>query len=746
MSCSACSAAVERAVKRINGVENVDVNLLSKNMNCEYDDKIVFENDIINAIKKAGFDATIEKVANTSESSQQTEPTTKKDSFTNIKTRLIVSICFLIPLMYISMGHMIGLPFTNIFHNTQNAITFAFTQFLLTLPIIYVNRKFFFVGFKALSNRSPNMDSLVAVGSLAAMIYGVFAIYMLGYGLGKNSDEIVSHYIMNLYFESAAMILTLVTVGKFLEERSKAKTNSAITKLLDLSPKNAIILKDNIEKEIPVSEIMIDDIIIIKPGEKIPVDGIIVDGNSSLDQSALTGESIPADKTIGDNVLSASINIDGFLKIQAKKVGKDTTLAHIIKLVENASNSKAPIAKMADKVSGVFVPIVMLISLISIIVWLLLGKGFEFSLGIGIAVLVVSCPCALGLATPVAIMVAMGRSASKGILVKSAESLEILHSVDTVVFDKTGTITVGKPSVTDIVSNNIDSVSNADFIRIASSLEMQSEHPLSKAICEFAKKENIKSLKATNFKAIFGKGVTAEIENQTYYGGNKSYMDELFIDTTELTKKADELAYQGKTPLYFATDKKILGIIAVADTIKDTSKIAIEKLKSNKIKVIMLTGDNKITANAIKSQLSIDEVIADVFPQNKEEIIQNFQSEGKIVAMVGDGINDSPALSRANVGIAVGNGTDIAIDSADIVLMKNDLRDVYNAITFSKKVIANIKQNLFWAFFYNVLGIPIAAGILFIPFGITLSPMIASIAMSFSSVFVVTNALRLYKK
>ncbi|MEG1441831.1 MAG: heavy metal translocating P-type ATPase [Oscillospiraceae bacterium] len=741
MSCSACSAAVEKAASRLDGVKVASVNLLGKTMFVEYNEKVLSPDDIIKAVTAIGFSAILEPKSDKKDIVKNTAPAPDNE-FTNVKTRLIVSLCFLIPLMYVAMGHMIGLPFTRFFHEVQNAIAFGFTQFLLTLPIIYVNRKFFFVGFKALWRKSPNMDSLIAVGSTAALVYGVFSIYMMGHGLGTGNSDLVNHYMMNLYFESAGMILTLVTVGKFLEERSKGKTNTAITKLMDLSPKEAVVLRGGIETTVSVEEIVMDDIIIIRPGEKIPVDGVIIEGASSLDQSALTGESIPVDKSLGDTVMSASINIDGTLKIKATKVGKDTTLAHIIELVENASSSKAPIARLADKVSGIFVPIVMLIAVLSVVIWLILGQGFEFSLGIGIAVLVVSCPCALGLATPVAIMVAMGQSASKGILVKSAESLEILHSVNTVVLDKTGTITVGKPSVTDI----IPLIDTTEFINIAVALESYSEHPLSKAVCEYAKNfPSEKNKKAENFKAIFGKGITATIDGQKYFAGNKSYMTELLIDTSSLTEKANLLSHNGKTPLYFAKEGKFLGIIAVADTIKPSSFEAINRLKALKVKVLMLTGDNVITANAIKGKLSIDEVIADVLPENKEQIIKKLQNNKNIVAMVGDGINDSPALSRADVGIAVGNGTDIAIDSADIVLMKNDLNDVANAIIFSKKVMRNIKQNLFWAFFYNVLGIPIAAGILFIPFGIILSPMIAAAAMSFSSIFVVTNALRLYK-
>lgn len=735
MSCSACSLSVEKAVKKLEGVKSADVNLLGKDMICEFDESVLKQADIISAVDRAGFFATAKDA-----SPKTDELPMAVDKFTNVKTRLIVSICFLVPLMYIAMGHMLGLPFTEVFHAPHNAVTFGLTQLLLTLPILYVNRNFFIIGFKSLFKRSPNMDTLVAVGSTAALVYGVFAIYMMGYGLGTDNIPLVQNYMMNLYFESAGMILTLVTVGKFLEERSKGKTNSAIKKLIDLSPKTATVLKEGKEVVVDVEDIAVSDIIIIKSGEKIPVDGIIIEGSASIDLSALTGESLPLDKSVGDTLMSASINLNGYVKMKATKVGNDTTLSQIIELVESASASKAPVAKLANKVSGIFVPIVMAIALVATAVWLILGYSVEFALGIGISVLVVSCPCALGLATPVAITVAMGKSASNGILIKNAESLEILHSVDTVLLDKTGTITVGKPSVTDVISI----IDEKQFIQIATSIEKQSEHPLSKAICEFGK--DVELLQVDNFKAVFGKGLSASIDNEKFFVGNNLYMKELGVSLGAHENFANEFAKNGKTPLYFAKENNLIGIIAVADTIKDTSKLAIANLKALGINVSMLTGDNKITAEAIKKQLDIDEVFADVLPQNKEEIVAKLQAQNKIVAMVGDGINDSPALSRANVGIAIGNGSDIAIDSADIVLMKNDLNDVASAITFSKKVMRNIKQNLFWAFFYNVIGIPVAAGLLFIPFAIVLNPMIASAAMSLSSIFVVTNALRLYKQ
>ncbi|PWM45932.1 MAG: copper-translocating P-type ATPase [Clostridiales bacterium] len=727
MHCAACSASVERAVKRLDGVKSANVNLLAENMICVFDNNKISTEKIIKAIEKAGFSAYTD------------EPIQKKgDNYTSEKTRLIISICFLIPLMYISMGHMLNLPLTQYFHHIQNVVAFGLTQLLLTLPVLYVNRKFFFVGFVSLFRRSPNMDTLVAVGSLAAVIYGIFSIYMTAYGAATNNTEIVHTYTSNLYFESAAMILTLVTVGKFLEERSKGKTNSALKKLLDLSPKTATVMRNGNEVKISAADILVGDTVIIKPGEKIPVDGTITEGSSTLDQSALTGESVPVDKTVGDNLMSASLNINGSLKMRADKVGKDTTLSQIIQLVEEAGGSKAPVARLADKISGIFVPIVMTIAFITTIIWIFIGKPFDFALSMGISVLVVSCPCALGLATPVAITVGLGKSASNGVLIKDAAALEKLHSINAVVLDKTGTITVGKPSVTDV----IDTGDKDLLINIAATLEKPSEHPLSKAITEYANRE---VYKAEKFKAVFGKGVTAEINNKPCFGGNEAYMKELSVDISALSEKAAELAKHGKTPLYFACERTFLGIIAVADTVKETSIPAIKKMHEQKLRVIMLTGDNTVTANAIKKTVGVDEAISDVLPQDKEKVIAKLQAENNFVAMVGDGINDAPALSRADVGIAVKSGSDIALDSADIVLMKNDLYDIPKTITFGKRVMRNIRQNLFWAFFYNTLGIPIAAGILYPAFGITLSPMLAAAAMSLSSVFVVSNALRLYK-
>jgi len=734
MTCSSCSSHVEKAVCKLNGIENVNVNLLSNNMVVEYNDDIVSNNEIINAVIDAGYGARVSD--KTEEKRHISKDTDKNSSLKSMKKRLIISICFLIPLMYIAMSHMLPVPqfIKNIFHGTENSITFAITQVLLLIPIIYLNRNYFIVGFKRLFKGTPNMDSLIAIGSSSAILYGIFAIYMIGYGLGHNRLDIVQNYSMNIYFESAGTILTLITLGKYLEAKSKGKTSDAISKLINLAPKTAIVLRDK-EIEIPVEEILVGDIIIIKPGAGIPVDGIIIEGSSSLDESSITGESMPVSKTVGDNIISGTVNRSGYFKMKATKVGQDTTLSKIIKLVEEASNSKAPISKLADKVSGIFVPTVIIIAIIATVFWLLQGQSFEFALSIGIAVLVISCPCALGLATPVAIMVGTGKGAENGILIKSAESLELLHSVDTVVLDKTGTITEGKPKVTDIISK----IPENEFLKIAGGLEKNSEHPLAEAILEKAKE--IDEIK--NFSSIPGRGVQGIVNGITYFGGNLAFMQENNIDTKEFEEQCNKLLKQGKTVLYFAEEQNLIGIIAVADTIKKDSYKAIQEFKKKNFEVVMLTGDDKIVAEAIGNSLNIDKVISEVLPQDKENEILNLQKQGKKVAFVGDGINDSPALVRSDVGLAIGSGTDIAIESADIVLIKNSLLDVVTAINLSKAVIRNIKMNLFWAFFYNSIGIPVAAGVFYLNFGLKLSPMLGAAAMSLSSVCVVTNALRL---
>lgn len=782
MTCSSCSAHIEKAVNKLEGIKKANVNLLSNNMTVEYDEKVLNDNEIIHAVEKEGYGASLhetKKQSNANNRNDSQSPNNNnshnnnngqnpnnnnsqsnnnnqnkkenidqtKENIKSMKHRLIISICFWIPLMYVSMYHMFnewfGLPIptliNDLFHGNENAITFGFTQFLLLLPIIYVNRNYFIVGFKKLFKGSPNMDSLIAIGSTAATIYGIFAIYMIGYGLGHNQMELVERYSMDIYFESAGTILTLITVGKYLETKSKGKTSDAISKLINLAPKTATVLRDGKEIELNIEEIVVGDIVIIKPGASIPVDGVIIEGSSAIDQSSITGESIPIEKTVGETIISGTINKNGYLKMKATKVGDDTTLSQIIQLVEEASNSKAPISKIADKVSGVFVPTVIIIAFITIIVWLLAGQSFEFALTMGIAVLVISCPCALGLATPVAIMVGTGKGAEKGILIKSAESLELLHTVDIVVLDKTGTVTEGKPKVTDIVSN----IGENELLKIAGSLENNSEHPLAEAIIERVKEQQIKISEVKDFTAISGRGVKGKIDGVNYFGGNVLFMEEKNIELGNLKTKGEEFLNLGKTVLYFANQERVLGIIAVADTIKETSYQAIQELKNRKMEVVMLTGDNKIVAETIGNNLGIDKVVAEVLPQDKEKEVANLQAKGKKVAFVGDGINDSPALVRADVGIAIGSGTDIAIEFADVVLMKNSLLDVVTAIDLSKAVIRNIKMNLFWAFFYNAIGIPIACGVFYPAFGLKLNPMIGAAAMSLSSVCVVANALRL---
>lgn len=737
MSCAACSAAVEKAVGRLDGVESAQVNLLAKSMVCVYDESKTGADAVIAAVEKAGFGA-----AELAERERTAEPKKEKaaagDGFTAIRTRLWVSIVFLALLMYVSMGHMLGLPLPGFLHGTQNALPFAFLQFLLTLPVLYVNRKFYFNGFRALAHRAPNMDSLVAVGSAAAMLYGVIAIFMIGAALGRGDWDTVERYRTNLYFESAAMILTLVTVGKFLEERSKGKTGAAIAKLLDLSPKTATVLRDGEERVIPAEEILTGDVVLLKPGERVPVDGVVLEGSSAVDQSALTGESIPVTKDEGKAVMSASVNMTGFLKIRATRVGQDTTLARIVALVEEASSSKAPISKLADKVSGIFVPAVMAIAVVAGAAWLLAGRGVEDALNACISVLVISCPCALGLATPVAIMVSTGRCAQMGILIKSAEALELLHAADTVVLDKTGTITVGKPSVTDVVE-----CASGRLLPVAAALEKKSGHPLADAVVRYA--ADAEPAEVSAFTDVTGKGIRGIIDGRPCYGGSGAYMEELGVDVSAVREQAQRFAEDGKTPLFFACETELLGVIAAADTVKETSAAAIRRMKADGCEVIMLTGDNETTANAVRRKLDLDRVIADVLPQDKERVVRELQAEGRKVIMVGDGINDSPALARADIGIAIGSGADIAVEEADVVLMKSDLNDVPTAIECSRQTMRNIKQNLFWAFFYNTLGIPLAAGALYPVWGITLNPMIGAAAMSLSSLFVVTNALRLYR-
>ena len=742
MSCAACSAKVERVVGKLDGVENVSVNLLTNSMQVEYKEDKLSSNDIIKNIADAGYGASL-ATATKQKKEEKSIKKTNDDAIASMKFRLKVSIVFLAILMYFSMGSMIGLPLPKFLSGEGNPVGFALTQLLLVLPVMYVNRKYYISGFKSLFHLSPNMDTLIAVGTVAAFTYGVIAIYVMGYALNNADMHTVTEYRMNLYFESVSMILTLITLGKFFETGSKARTTDAISKLIDLSPKRANVLRDGVEENILTEDVVVGDIVIVRPGESIPVDGMIIEGSTSVDESAITGESIPVQKEKGDKLIAATINKNGSVRIKATEVGEDTAISRIIALVEEASSSKAPIAKMADKVAGVFVPIVMGISLITFIVWLALGYDFSFALNCAIAVLVISCPCSLGLATPVAIMVGTGKGAENGILIKSADALETTHSIDTVVLDKTGTVTEGKPVVTDILAFDID---ENEFLKLAAGVESASEHPLAEAIVEKAKEKNLGIVSPTEFQAISGRGIVASVRGSKIIAGNEQAIKEQYgnsEDFTEVFKKGNELATQGKTPMYFGKDNKLLGIIAVADTIKKDSKEAIQALKNRNIDVVLLTGDHKNTAMAIAKEAGIKKVIAEVLPTDKEEHIRELIKAGHKVAMVGDGINDSPALARADVGIAIGAGTDIAIESADIVLMHSSLKDVATAIDLSKAVIRNIKQNLFWAFFYNSIGIPLAAGVFYLSLGWKLSPMFGAAAMGMSSVCVVSNALRL---
>ena len=760
MTCSACSSHVEKSVGKLTGVENVSVNLLTNSMQVEFDENKLDTAGIIKAVEDAGYGAAVKdghaksgtKTSGQSDSQENSGLSAVEQNVKNMKKRLIVSLIFWIPLMYVSMGHMIYQwlnipmpPFTmNFLHGNENAITYAFTQFLLLLPILIANHKYFKNGFKTLWHRSPNMDSLIAIGAGAAILYGIFAIYRIGYAMGHGDMAVVHQYAHDLYFESAGTILTLITIGKYLETKSKGKTSEAITKLLNLAPKTVTAVRDGVEQVVDAADVEKGEIFLVKPGESVAVDGIVLEGKSSFDESAITGESIPVPKQEGDTIVSASINKSGLIRAKATKVGEDTTIAQIIRLVEEASSSKAPIAKMADKIAGVFVPAVITIALITGVIWLISGATFEFAMSTAIAVLVISCPCALGLATPVAIMVGTGKGAENGILIKSGDALETAHQIDTVVLDKTGTITQGKPVVTDIICAAGKNADKTQLLQIAGSLEKGSEHPLAEAIVNYCVTNNISLEKVTDFNALFGKGIEGTVSGTHYYAGNEKMMEEKGISlSTEQKNQIQALAKQGRTPLLFADEKQFLGIVAVADVVKPTSKEAVQKFRNYGIHVIMLTGDNEVTAQAIKEQVGIDEVIAGVLPTQKEEKISALKQAGHKVAMIGDGVNDAPALASADVGIAIGAGTDVAIESADIVLMKNDLLDAVGAVKLSKAVIRNIKENLFWAFFYNSIGIPLAAGVLYPLFQIKLNPMFGAAAMSLSSVCVVSNALRL---
>jgi Cu+-exporting ATPase len=738
MTCSACSAHVEKAVGKLPEVTHVAVDLLGGSMRVEYDEAKLSPDGIIAAVTRAGYGAFLpggEKAAGPAPGNAV------EDELKHMKLRLISSLVFLVPLFYISMGHMMGWPLPGILLGHENMLTFSLVQLLLTIPILYINDKYYKVGFRALGHRSPNMDTLIALGSAAAMVYSLYAVFQLSYGIGHGDMERVERYHMSLYFESAGMILTLITLGKFLEKRSKGKTGQAISRLLDLTPKTATVLRQGREVELPVEEVAVGDLVLVRPGQSVPVDGVVKEGFSAVDESALTGESIPVEKGPGDRVISASLNRSGAFTMEAKKVGNDTTLAQMIALVEEAAASKAPIAKLADKVAGVFVPVVMAIAAVTALVWLVTGHGVEMALTSGVAVLVISCPCALGLATPVAIMVGTGKGAENGVLFKSAEALETLHTVDTVVLDKTGTVTQGAPTVTDVLP--CPGVTEQELLALAAALEKPSEHPLAQAIVAEGEQRQLPSLPVEQFEAVHGRGVRGALQGAALLAGNRAFLQESGVDPAPVEAAAQALAEEGKTPLYFAREGALLGLIAVADTVKPTSAAAVAGLRRLGLEVVMLTGDNQRTAAAIARQVGVTTVISQVLPGEKERQVRQLQEQGKKVAMVGDGINDAPALTRADVGLAIGAGSDVAIESADVVLMKSDLNDAVTAVRLSRAVIRNIKENLFWAFIYNIIGIPLAAGVFYPLLGWQLNPMFAAAAMSLSSVCVVSNALRL---
>jgi len=726
MTCSACANRVERVTKKLDGVENATVNFATEKLTIKVNEDEISYGDIKAAVDKAGYKLIKEEVKDKEKQGEE------KSEASKLLTRFISSLIFTVPLLIITMGHMVGMHLPSIIDPMTNPLNFALIQLILTLPVMIAGYKFYKVGLKNLVKLSPNMDSLISIGTLAAFIYGIFAIYKIMQG-----DH---EYAMHLYFESAAVILTLITLGKYLEAVSKGKTSQAIKALMGLAPKTATIIRDNKEIVVPVEEVIVGDIVLVKPGEKLPVDGEVIEGNTSIDESMLTGESIPVEKSMGSSVIGASINKTGFIKYKATRVGRDTALAQIVKLVEDAQGSKAPIAKLADVISAYFVPVVIGLAVIASVGWLIAGETPIFSLTIFIAVLVIACPCALGLATPTAIMVGTGKGAENGVLIKGGEPLETTYKLKTIVFDKTGTITEGKPKVTDIITNG---ESEEEILILAASAEKGSEHPLGEAIVKDAEEKGLSLKVIDKFNAIPGHGIEVEIDKKSILLGNKKLMMEKNINISSLDETSDRLASEGKTPMYIAIDGNAAGIIAVADTVKASSKNAIESLHKMGIKVAMITGDNKRTADAIAKQVGIDIVLSEVLPEDKANEVKKLQVDGNRVGMVGDGINDAPALAQADIGIAIGSGTDVAIESADIVLMRSDLMDVISAIKLSKATIKNIKENLFWAFGYNVLGIPVAMGVLHIFGGPLLNPMIAAGAMSLSSVSVLLNALRL---
>ncbi|HLP06041.1 MAG TPA: heavy metal translocating P-type ATPase [Paludibacter sp.] len=734
MTCSACVAHIEKSVGKLDGIESVHVNLLTNSMVVSYNELVISNTFIEKTVESAGYEAHLHLVKQPEAKAPAPGTDYVLDEQREKKKQFWYSFFFMLPLLYISMGHMLDLPFPEKFHTPEYSFLFAFLQFWTLLPVLYLNKKYFITGYKTLSKGTPNMDSLIALGASAAIAYSLFAMYKILAGLKAGDFGLALQYRDDLYFESAGTILTLITLGKFLEAKSKSRTSNAIKQLMDLAPKTALVIRNKVEVEIPVEEVMRDELVVVRPGQRIPVDGVVASGSSSVDESALTGESMPVFKQKGDLVYAASINKLGAFTLHATQVGDDTTLSQIIHLVEEASSSKAPISRLADKISSIFVPVVIGIAILSAITWLFLGESIEFALSIGISVLVISCPCALGLATPVAIMVGTGKGAEHGVLVKSAESLEMARKIDTIVIDKTGTLTEGKPHVTDMFV--AEPVSEDELLRVAASLEKPSEHPLAEAILSKAEKSSMALYPAEDFQSIPGQGIKARLGGVQYFAGNLRLMSGLNVKLYDFEMLSDTLAGEGKTPLFIARETELLGIIAVADVPKANSAEAIRLFKGMGLDVLMLTGDHLKTAEAIQAQLGISSVIADVLPQDKDKEIVRLQAEGKTVAMIGDGINDAPALTRANLGIAIGAGTDIAIESADVVLMRSDLLDAVTAIRLSRATLQNIKQNLFWAFIYNIIAIPLAAGGM-------LNPMVAAAAMSLSSVTVVLNALRL---
>lgn len=750
MSCSACSSRIEKVVGRMEGVEEIAVNLLTNKAQVSYDESKLDTAAIIARIEKLGFGAAVHQQTNKVVAAKPTN--TAATELAEMRRRLVLSLGFTAPLFYLHMGLMYSWPLLELVKGQENLLLAALVQFFFCLPVVITGYKYFYHGLRNLWNRAPNMDSLIAIGSGAAFVYGLYGLLGLAYAFGHQRLDLIQGFYDALYFESAAMILALITLGKFLEARAKSHTSDALTALMQLRPKTALVERHSVQGEIPLEEVVLGDVLIVKSGASVPVDGRIIEGSGALDESAITGESIPVDKLIGDKVTGGTINKSGYFKMEATAIGSDTTLAKIIALVEEATSSKAPIAKLADKISGVFVPVVIAIAIVAACSWLIFGASWHFALTIAISVLVISCPCALGLATPTAIMVGTGRGAKQGILIKSATALETAHKVDSVVLDKTGTVTEGKPVVTDILP--CDGITESELLQTAAALERLSEHPLGHAIVKKAEEEKqassssnstseVTALVAKDYEALPGRGFFATVNGTRYAAGNLLLMEEQGVELSELQEQHQQLAASGKTPLYFAQGSRLLGTIAVADTVKPTSKAAIEKLKAMGLKVIMLTGDNAATAEAIRRQVGLDEAIAQVLPQDKERHVRQMQEHGHVVAMVGDGINDAPALARANVGIAIGAGTDVALEAADMVLIKSDLQDVARAISLSKSVMKNIKENLFWAFIYNTIGIPLATGLLYPAFGLLLNPMLAAAAMSCSSVSVVTNALRL---